>query len=132
MSCHVDTDQYQLHLYENYPQDASDCWSNPNIYLVAPDASGKYSEQSPQLTEAVTNQDYFFVANVKNRGGNTQILEMQFGIPSFMLVNGENQKTVHFHSPARVPAGALVKVVSAYPIQFIHPGNYEAYAQIKN
>lgn len=132
MSCHVETTEYQLHLYDSYPPSAPDCWSNPNIFLVAPDANGTYSAQAPQVTIAFTNQPYFFVARIANRGTNTQLLEMLFGIPSFMLVSGENQKEVSFRTPARISSLATVNVPSVQPIQFIHPGNYEISVQIKN
>ncbi len=133
MACHVDTSEYQLHLYENYPADAPDCWSNPNVYLVAPDANGKFSAQSPEVTDPELHTEYYFVARVKNRSAdnNSAIQEMQFGIPSFMLVNGEQQKTVG-HAPARISRDSSGLVHSKYPIQFIHPGNYEIYAQLKS
>jgi hypothetical protein len=133
MACHVDTSEYQLHLYENYPADANDCWSNPNVYLVAPDASGKFSPNAPRVSNPQLNTPYFFVAKVTNRSAynNSAIEQMQFGIPSFMLVNGEQQKTVG-HAPARVAKGASGLVHSLHVIQFIHPGNYEIYAQLKS
>lgn len=131
MACHVDTSTYQLHLYQGYPSDAPDCWSNPNVYLVEPNAQGGFSPLSPKVTNPTMGKAYFFVGRVQNSSTATRILEMRFSTPSFMLVNGENVKIVKAHETI-IPNGQLVEVRSAETVQFIHPGNYEIAAELKS
>lgn len=131
MSCDVNSMQYDLHMYKDYPASAESCWENPNIYLVEVDAHGKPSKT--KVSNPVTGVKYFFAGRVtSNKKPVPKVTQMQFGAPTWMEDGTTEVKTIVFdgvgvglpNDPSRV-------YHSKDAIEFLHQGNYEIFAQVR-
>ena len=131
MACHVDKTQYDVHMYEGYPPEAESCWENSNVYLVEPNNAGKPSQT--KVTKPETGKKYFFAAKVtSNVNPVPDVLEMQFGAPTWIEDGTTEVKTVFFDGKGFGRPGSSSKVYhSKDAIEFLHQGNYEIFAQIK-